>query len=68
MQKRSEIKDIYNFTMNHLGGWLPHLPSYVAFVQRLNRLSGVFPVLTERILNCYSGNDLLPNSKYSFIP
>jgi hypothetical protein len=61
MQKRSEIKDIYNFTANHLGDWFPHLPSYVAFVQRLNRLSGVFPVLTERILGCYSGNDLLPN-------
>jgi len=61
MQRRFEIKAIYNYTADHLAVWYPDLPSYEAFVQRLNRLSGIFPLLTERILNCFSGTELLPD-------
>ena len=61
MQRRFEIKTVYNYTANHLSDWYPNLPSYEAFVQRLNRLSEVFPVLLERILDRFSGTGLLPN-------
>jgi len=61
MQKRSEIKDIYNYTRNHLSEWFPKLPSYVAFIQRLNRLESLFPAITERILNAFAGKDLMKN-------
>ena len=61
MQRRFEIKGIYNYTADHLSDWYPNLPSYEAFLQRLNRLSGIFPLLTKRILDCFSGTGLLPN-------
>jgi hypothetical protein len=61
MQRRFQIKDIYNYTSDHMADWYPDLPSYVAFVQRLNRLSGIFPLLVERIPDHFSGTGLLPN-------
>jgi hypothetical protein len=42
MEKRFEINTIYADTRRHLRDWFPHLPSYGGYVQRLNRLSGVF--------------------------
>ena len=56
---RSKVKEIYDYTKDHLIDWFPKLPSYAAFVQRLNRLDGVFPVLVESILAGFSSNDLL---------
>ena len=38
MQKHTTIKDIYNYTNNHLKAWFPNLPSYEAYVARLNTL------------------------------
>jgi hypothetical protein len=32
MQHRTTIKDIYNYTNNHLREWFPNLPSYEAVV------------------------------------
>lgn len=48
-QNRTPIKDIYNYTNNHLREWFPQLPSYEAYVMRLNRLEGVFAPLSEEI-------------------
>jgi hypothetical protein len=59
MKKRFELKDIYNYTHSHLREWFPHLPSYVAFVQRLNRFDSLFPLLIELILKDFSGSDLI---------
>jgi hypothetical protein len=61
IQRRFEIKTIYDYIRDHAADWFPNLPSYEAFVQRLNRLSGVFPILAERILSDFSGNGLLPD-------
>lgn len=61
MQNRSKIKGIYNYTQNHLSEWFPKLPSYVAFIQRLNRLESLFPKLIECILNDFEGKDLMKN-------
>jgi len=44
MQKHPEIKDIYNYGFSHLGERFPKLPSYTAFVQRINRFECLFPV------------------------
>jgi hypothetical protein len=49
MNKRKEIMSIYHYTNNHLKDWFPTLPGYVAFVQRLNRISEVFPALVESL-------------------
>jgi hypothetical protein len=42
MQHRTTIKEIYNYTNNHLLEWFPNLPSYEAYIMRLNRLQDVF--------------------------
>lgn len=41
-EKRLTIKEVYNFTSSWLGSWFPLLPSYPAFVMRVNRLSEAF--------------------------
>jgi hypothetical protein len=43
----------YNYTRSHLAEWFPKLPSYVAFIQRLNRLENLFPALAEHILSVF---------------
>lgn len=47
MEKQRDIKSIYQQTRRYLRDWFPHLPSYTAYVQRLNRLTDVFPALAE---------------------
>jgi len=49
LDKRREIKQIYTYADRHLRDWFPELPSYVAFVQRLNQLCDVFAPLVETI-------------------
>lgn len=58
VQKRFTLKEIYQYTQNHLFEWFPQLPSYGAFVQRLNRFESVFPALVKIILDNYSENNL----------
>jgi hypothetical protein len=59
IKKRYELKDIYNYAHNHLRAWFPNLPSYVAFVQRLNRFESLFPMLIELILKDFSRSDII---------
>ena len=47
---RSRIKEIYDFTKNHLHSWFPKLISYQAFNRRLNRLTCAFEALLKIIL------------------
>ncbi len=49
IDKNRELKQIYDYADRHLRGWFPRLPSYVAFVQRLNKVSDVFAPLLEII-------------------
>lgn len=51
MQHRKNIKEIYNYTNNHLREWFPNLPSYEAYIMRLNRLHDIFIPLIEKIQN-----------------
>lgn len=49
INKHSRIKDLYQFSNDHLREWFPALPSYTAFVQRLNKLSHLFGPLVESL-------------------
>ena len=49
IDKKTEIKQIYDYADRHLRDWFPLLPSYVAFVQRLNRVADAFAPLLELI-------------------
>jgi hypothetical protein len=49
MNKRYEIKDIYQYTERHLKEWFPDLPGYEAFTQRLNKVSHLFGILIESL-------------------
>jgi len=44
-QNHYKIKPIYKFASNYLRSWFPLLPSYEAFIMRLNRLSEAFKLI-----------------------
>jgi hypothetical protein len=50
MNGHSKVKTIYNYTARHLPDWFPNLPSYVGFVQRINKISHLFEVLVDSLL------------------
>ena len=56
-EERHTVRQAYDFTANHLRSWFPSLPSYVAFVKRLNRLSEAFRGLSSLILDSLPGGD-----------
>jgi len=58
IKQQFETKAIYNYALDHLLEWFPELPSYTAFVKRLNRFDSLMQGLTEVILDDFSGNDL----------
>ena len=45
LRKRCDVKQIYEYTRDHLHAWFQTLPSYGGYIQRLNKLSAVFPPL-----------------------
>lgn len=49
IDKHREIKQTYEYANRHLRHWFPKLPSYVAFVQRLNKVADVFAPLLSLI-------------------
>jgi hypothetical protein len=49
MDKRCELRTIYDDTQRHLHEWFPRLPSYGSFAQRLNQLADVFVPLREAL-------------------
>lgn len=49
MNKRLEITSIYDDADRHLREWYPKLPCYGGYVQRLNRVAGVFVPLLKRL-------------------
>ncbi len=49
MDKHREIKDIDEYADRHLRDGFPRLPSYVAYVQRLNQVADVFAPLLALI-------------------
>lgn len=50
MQRRFEVRSIYNYVDSHLRDWFPKLPSYQAFNNRLNRLSPALELFAEALI------------------
>ena len=48
IDKKRDIKTIYEYADRHLRDWFPNLPGYHAYVQRLNKVADVFPALLEK--------------------
>jgi len=61
IRKRRNVKDIYEYIQDHFSAWFPDLPSYEAYLQRLNRLSAVFPALVEKLKADYPKLEILTN-------
>jgi hypothetical protein len=59
MNKRREIKDIYEDARRYLHAWYPQLPSYAGYVQRLNRVAGVFVPLLGVLQKTFPETDVL---------
>jgi hypothetical protein len=57
VEQRLKIKQIHEYANDHLRSWFPLLPSYEAFIMRLNRLSEVFKDLAEVLLSGYCPQD-----------
>ena len=55
LRKRHKIIEMYEYVQDHLSPWFPKLPSYGGYVQRLNKLSSVFPALLNAIAPKWSG-------------
>ncbi|MDD5580659.1 MAG: hypothetical protein PHY16_15440 [Methylobacter sp.] len=49
INKNQEFKKIYDYADSHLRPWFPKLPSYVAFVQRVNRAEIVNVVVASTV-------------------
>lgn len=56
---RSTLKKIYDDALRHLKQWFPKLPSYTAFIQRINKIADVFVPLIEAL------QSYLPKDIYS---
>lgn len=53
VEHRFKVIDIYEFASVYLRSWFPDLPSYVAFVNRINGLNEAFKGMIESILINY---------------
>ena len=50
IKNRNTVKNIYEFTSDHLREWFPKLASYEGFCHRLNQLHSAFSILSQMIL------------------
>ncbi|MFC2137834.1 transposase [Bacteroidota bacterium] len=57
IEQRLKIKQIHEFASEYLHSWFPLLPTYEAFIMRLNRLSEAFRILTDTLLSEYCPDD-----------
>lgn len=55
LRKRFEVTQIYDYTQDHLLNWFQKLPSYGGYIQRLNKLSAVFPPLLAALAPKWTG-------------
>ncbi len=66
MEGRTTKKQMYEHAKNYWSDLFPCLPSYVAFVKRVNRLADVFPVFIEH-LQAMLPQHLLSKTHYRLI-
>lgn len=56
VERRFQVKEIYNFANDYLLDWFPKLPSYVTYSDRIKRLSEAFKALAFFLLSFYVPN------------
>ena len=57
VEQRLKIKQIHEYANEHLRSWFPLLPTYEAFVMRINRLSEAFRSLSDVLFSTYCPED-----------
>jgi hypothetical protein len=57
VEHRIKIKQIHEFANEHLRSWFPLLPSYEAFIMRINKLSEAFKGLTNQLMSSFCPED-----------
>jgi hypothetical protein len=57
IEQRLKIKQIHDFANEHLRSWFPLLPTYEAFIMRINRLSEAFRNIADILLSNYCPKD-----------
>jgi hypothetical protein len=57
IEQRLKIKQIHEYASDHLRSWFPLLPTYEAFIMRINRLSEAFRNLANVLLSGYCPQD-----------
>jgi hypothetical protein len=62
VEHRLKIKQIHEYANEQLRSWFPLLPSYEAFIMRINRLSEAFRFLSDSLLSGYCPDDCEMNS------
>ncbi len=50
IERRFKVTEMYDFANSYLKSWFPDIPSYPAFVMRLNRLSPCFKLLSALLI------------------
>ena len=68
LQKQFTKKDVYNYAINHLTKYFPNIPSYQAFINRLNNLHEAFRELTYILTSIFKNefSDVCENIVDSF--
>jgi hypothetical protein len=62
VEHRLKIKHIHEFANEHLRSWFPLLPTYEAFVMRINRLNEAFKNLANLLLSGFCPDDCDQNT------
>lgn len=50
VEKRTKVKQMYDFIQNYSRDWFPNLPFYVAFATRLDKLSAAFQIQLNTLI------------------
>lgn len=58
-----QVREIYDYTHDHLSDWFPRLPSYAGYLHRLNRCGYAFTGLIGPLLQQVPNNGLVKNCR-----
>lgn len=50
-QEKTKLKSMHRYILSHWQSWFPQLPSYETFINRINRISFVFPGLVSCLID-----------------
>lgn len=62
IEQKLKLKQMHDFAKTFLLSWFPLLPSYEAFIMRINRLSEALRYITELLLSEYRPHDCRLNT------